>query len=68
MTGDSFADFLPPINDVSEFGQLIEMTCAAWRRSALADSDTPLRRALDLAERSIGPNDLLVAVVLSHLG
>jgi hypothetical protein len=52
----------------SEVARLVNDARALWERRALADSETPLRNALELAEASLGTDDPLVAVVLSHLG
>src|SRR4051812_31790877 len=59
---------MPDSAAATEVARLVEDACSLWERRALADSEVPLRRALELAERSLGADDPLVAVVLSHLG
>ena len=53
---------------VAEVARFVDDARALWARRALADSEAPLRRALELAEKSLGTDHLHVAVVLSHLG
>src|SRR3954464_15171068 len=58
----------PDSDAATEAARVVEDACTLWERRALADSEAPLRNALELAERSLGADDPLVAVVLSHLG
>ena len=51
----------------AEVARLVNGARTLWVR-ALAESEVPLRRALALAETSLGSDDPLVAVTLSHLG
>jgi tetratricopeptide (TPR) repeat protein len=57
----------PDTSADSEIARLVNDARTLWEQRALADSEAPLRRALELAERSLGADHPLLAVVLSHL-
>ncbi len=59
---------MPQPTAATEVARLVDDARALWERNALSNSKVPLRRALELAEMSLGADDPLVAVVLSHLG
>src|SRR5829696_6653042 len=58
----------PDPEAADEVARLVDDARALWERRKLADSEAPLRRALERAEAALGPDDPQVAWVLAHLG